>query len=299
MPCFNPLDAWLGFALGGAKKKIYFSRESAGRGARFMRVPCGKCAGCLAEVRRRWSVRCFHESQMHVESSFITLTYDDDHLPEGGTLVLGDLQKFLKRLRRRLEKVGVRVRYFACGEYGERGHRPHYHVLLFGYSFPDRVELRGRSGSHKLYRSSVLDAAWSVRGVSLGFASVGNVTAESAAYVAGYVDKKVLGALAPEHYGIRTPEFAVMSRRPGIGAAWYEKFGDDTFKHDGVLVGGRLLQPPRYYDQLHARRDPARIEAVKDQRMARAEEKGFRSRRELKVAAKVAKSKAKLKKRSL
>ena len=99
------------------------------------RFPCGQCMACRLNKQREKAMRIGHELQYHKESVFITLTYDPEHLPENGSLVKSDVQKFLKRLRKRL---GVeRVRYFLCGEYGELGNRPHYHLIVFGLSYND------------------------------------------------------------------------------------------------------------------------------------------------------------------
>lgn len=186
-----------------------------------------------------------HEAQMHEHSSFITLTYDDDHLVSP-SLQYRDFQLFMKRLRR---QVGP-LRFFACGEYGEEL-RPHFHALLFGVGFPDRKFFK-----KGLYRSPTLEKVW-----PHGYSSVGSVTRQSAAYVARYSCSKVTGAAAIEHYrrvDIRTgeiidvvPEFGRMSLRPAIGYTWFQKFWPEVAKaRDGVIVDGKRLPCPRYYDRL-------------------------------------------------
>ena len=200
---------------------------------------------------------------MHDESSFVTLTYAEEFLPPGGSLVLSDFQKFMKRLRK---KIG-RVRFFHCGEYGEQFRRPHYHALLFGCGFPDR-QLWADRGTGPVYRSGLLEELW-----PFGQSEIGSVTFESAAYVARYVTKKVTGEAAAEHYSrvdLETgeifklaPEYATMSRRPGIGATWLEEFYSDVYPRDHVVSRGREAKPPRFYDQRFADRDPEGFERLK------------------------------------
>lgn len=176
-------------------------------------VPCGQCIGCRLERSRQWAVRLVHESKLHEKSCFVTLTYAPEHLPPGGTLVPEDLRLFIKRVRH--WALPGRVRFFACGEYGDALGRPHYHALLFGVWFSEGA-LLGGEGAASYWRSDQLSGLW-----SKGHASFGRVTFESAAYVARYVLKKVTGAGAPAHYGDRVPEFVRMSRRPGIGQGFF------------------------------------------------------------------------------
>ena len=183
-------------------------------------------------------MRCVHEAKFHDVSCFVTLTYDDEHLPVGGTLVYRHFQLFMKRLRKSFPKA----RFFMCGEYGDNTSRPHYHAVLFGVDFRDRVP-HARSGSGEVvYASALLSRLW-----QLGFASVGDFTFESAAYVARYVLKKVTGDLAAEHYRSvdlatgeivdRVPEFCHMSLKPGIGARWFEQYYDsDVRVRDSIIA---------------------------------------------------------------
>lgn len=200
-------------------------------------VACGRCVGCRADIARSWAVRCIHEAQFYSKNSFITLTYKT--LPKNGSLVKKDLQDFWKRLRK---KIGIKIRYFACGEYGENFARPHYHACVFGYDFPDRQTLY----NSKLYISAELMSLWSA-----GYSTVGDCTFSSARYVAGYVAKKLGGELAASHYGPRIPEFAAMSRRPGLGSAWCHKYATDVYTSDCVILpGGVRSGAPKYYDKI-------------------------------------------------
>lgn len=239
MPCYHPLRGWKG--PGG---KVVFRRES-GWSDRPVDLPCGQCLGCRIQRSADWALRCVHEAQMHLHNSFVTLTYDQEHLPSDGSLRLEDWQKFAKRVRKELGPF----RFFHCGEYGEKNQRPHYHALLFGLDFRhDRV-----SYSQTLYGSRTLDRLW-----GQGFTSIGNLTYESAAYVARYVMKKLTGSQAEERYTRMDkstgefwsvkPEYCTMSRRPGIGSGWLEEFYEDVFPSDEVVHSGRRHRVPRFYD---------------------------------------------------
>lgn len=187
---------------------------------------------------------------MHEFSSFITLTYDDEHIPESRSLDYRDFQLFMKKLRKRAGKV----RFFMCGEYGETTNRPHYHACLFGCFFQDRVKYKDLPSGSSLYTSAILSDLW-----EHGFSSVGDVTFESAAYVARYIVKKITGSRAEEHYKYtspdgevfaRVPEYVHMSLKPGIGAPWYNKYSAEVFPRDEVIVRGMRMKPPKYYDNL-------------------------------------------------
>ncbi len=248
MVCFHPLTAYR--SQGG---KIVFNPKDG-----FSDLPldlaCGQCQGCRLERSRQWALRCVHEAQLHKQNSFITLTYDPEHVPKDGSLCLADWQKFAKRLRR---KAGP-FRFFHCGEYGEVNLRPHYHACVFGLDFIADRGLWKDSGKYPLFRSPLLDETW-----GLGFATVGALTFKSAAYVARYVMKKVNGDLAAEKYGrvdektgevfFVRPEYVTMSRRPGIGSAWFKQFKSDVYPADEVVHEGKRYRPPRFYDsQLEA-----------------------------------------------
>lgn len=259
MACFSPLDAWQ--TEGG---DIVFVER--GNILRSLILPCGQCVGCRLERSRQWAMRCLHESQMHENSCFITLTYSEDNLPYRGSLEYRHFQLFMKRLRR---KLGIPVRFYMCGEYGDTYGRPHFHACLFGCFFDDRVPFSKSGSGSVVYTSELLSSLW-----DRGFASVGDVTFESAAYVARYVMKKVTGSLAESHYErfcpitgeiySLVPEFTHMSLKPGIGFSWFEKFKcevygrsvDDVDTADYVIVNGQKVRPPKYYDRLLTVMDP-------------------------------------------
>jgi hypothetical protein len=240
--CTSPLRAWRDPVRGVSFAKTSHSGEE-------LELPCGQCWECRFKRSRDWAVRCMHEAQLHKRNCFITLTYAPEHLPPNDSLVYPQFQKFMKRLRK---QAGCRVRFYMCGEYGENFGRPHYHACLFGYDFPDRKYLITTKNGDRLYTSEILSKLW-----PFGITSIGDVTFQSAAYVARYIMKKITGDAAFEHYnkvdvdGVithRVPEFTRMSLKPGIGAEWLEKFHSDVFPHDHVIVKGKEVSVPRYYN---------------------------------------------------
>lgn len=232
-------------------------------------VPCGNCLGCDLERSRQWAVRCMHEASLHLDNCFLTLTYDDEHVPPAGSLDRRAFPLFMKRLRKAV--APRKVRYFYCGEYGERFERPHYHAVLFGFWPGDSVRC-GARGGHGVYRSDLVGEVW-----PYGFHEVGSVTFDSAAYVARYVTKKVRGEAAAEHYMAvdgetgelfwREPEFSNMSRRPGIAADWFAKYGGELEPDGTVIQSGKEVPMPRYYRKLMKAASPDA-----ERRLARAAE---------------------------
>ena len=175
-----------------------------------------------------WSVRCYHESTQHDKTSFITLTYNDENLPSDGRIEKKHLQNFFKRLRKRYPPQSLR--YFACGEYGDQTNRPHYHAIIFGEDFRfDKVDINS-----ELYTSPFLESVW-----GFGNVSIAPVTMASICYVCGYVTKKM-----------DDPDtFNLMSRRPGIGHNWFQKYQDDLARTGTVTIEGREWPiPKRYFD---------------------------------------------------
>lgn len=266
MPCYAPLRGFKGVSGG-----ISWTPSVSYVDVPFS-VPCGQCLGCRLERARQWSVRIMHEAQLYEHSSFVTLTYSDEHVPSDGSLRKSDFQKFIKRLRRRSD---ARISYFHCGEYGDQLGRPHYHAILFNTFFADSVFHKNTAGGHRLYTSAFLDAVW-----GLGLCTVGAVTSESAGYVARYCLKKVTGDQAVDHYRrisadgeiyYLAPEYGTMSLKPGIGQGWFEKFGSEVCNYDGVVTGGKLRGAPRYYDKLRSRADgKAAMKVVKRKRVLKA-----------------------------
>lgn len=212
-------------------------------------------------------MRCVHEASLQNDNAFITLTYNQENLPFDCGLHKEHFQKFFKRLRKRYPKK--KIRYFHCGEYGEKTNRPHYHACIFGLDFEDKELYKTQSGIN-LYVSNTLNSVW-----GHGFTTVGDVTFESAAYVARYVLKKITGEDADEHYQRVNPdtgeihqvqpEYTTMSRRPGIGRDWYEKYRKEIISNDSIIVRGKEVKPPKYYDEQYEH-----IEEIKRERKKKA-----------------------------
>lgn len=207
-------------------------------------LPCGKCIGCRTDRATQWATRCMHEASRWKWNSFVTLTYDDNHLPQEKYLDAPALQRFFKRLRQHAARSGKNlrrnqrhgIRYFACGEYGEETGRPHYHALLFNCTFADAYVVgKDRYGSH------TLSDLW-----PFGMAEFGSVTGAAANYVAQYSLKKI-GAGDADADGVWRPApFLRMSLRPAIGKEWLQQYAGDLAK-GYVTSQGRKQSIPRTY----------------------------------------------------
>lgn len=288
MPCFKPLAA-KGEKSKSGKWIIVFKEEDQRPGMTELNLPCGQCIGCRLDRSQQWATRCMHEAKQYEENCFITLTYDDYHLPPDGSLIKSHHQKFLKALRHEIHPI--KIKFYMCGEYGsdEYTKRPHYHFLIFGYDFPDKKLFR--TSPTELFTSATLEKLW-----KKGYSSVGAVTWESAAYVARYTMKKINGSMTEkidEKTGLRPyervnfytgqivevlPEYNAMSRggkkagSKGIGASWFDKYHSDVYPRDSMVVNGFEHRPPRYYDNMYAQLDPDEMEIVKEKRLERMEE---------------------------
>lgn len=213
-------------------------------------------------------MRCVHEASLWEDNLFVTLTYDDENVErlDGWSLDLEHYQLFMKRLRKR---HGAGIRFFHCGEYGDRSGRPHYHALLFNFTLGDLELWKTTRSGDKLYTSRSLAELW-----PLGFSVVGSLTFETAAYVARYSVKKITGKNAsPVWFHPRTgelqrrkPEYCTMSRRPGIGKGWLDRNTDEVKRFDSVVVRGREMAPPKYYDGQFELSDPRHLREVKAKR---------------------------------
>jgi hypothetical protein len=315
MTCFSPLQGYESNEVTAkGKRKTTFSKHKARCDGLFKRVtPCRRCVGCRNDYAREWAIRMMHESTLHEANSFITLTYNDQFLPaifseDGrilgrGTLNYEHFKNFMKRFRKALaqpffdyfrKKYGKRfnkdlywrlaykrapkVRYYMGPEYGDQHLRPHYHAIIFGYDFPDKVLHTIRNG-HRLYRSEFLESLWTCprTGESYGYSSIGSCTFESAAYVARYMMKKVKGDDDEgryRRYSMETgeefnvePEKAKMSNRDGIGKKWFDSFAmSDVYNKDFVTMNGLKVRPPKYYDSLLERFSPEVYEDIRASR---------------------------------
>lgn len=240
------------------RRSIIFDKRKSHSGVRIP-IPCGECIGCRLVEARAWAIRCLHEKRSSSASAFVTLTYDDAHLPRDNSLSKEALQLFMKRLRK---ARGDGIRFFACGEYGSRTLRPHYHLLLFNVDFPDRRPRGASPSGEQIYSSESLGRVW-----SFGNNIIGDVTFRSASYVAKYCLKKV-GA-PPPLPGLE-PEFRTMSLRPGIGRPWFDQFHEECYRHDSAIMDAREVPLPRFYDNNFKLVDEKRLERIKFLRRVRA-----------------------------
>lgn len=242
MGCDHPLTAYYGKVVNAktGKRPMVFDIRGAHSPVP-VKLPCGRCMGCRLEHSRQWAMRALHEKQMHPINCFLTLTYDDKHLPKDKSLVREHPQAFLKRLRDRLSPV--KFRFYGCGEYGEKSARPHYHLILFGMDFLDKKYYKMSKTGEKLYTSKFCEEVW-----PFGYNVIGDVTFQSCAYVARYVTGKIKGEPAEKHYNGRLPEFPMYSLKPGIGSTWFAKYGAHAYEFDSVIMNGKPVRPPRFYD---------------------------------------------------
>lgn len=259
---------------------------------KFKEIPCGQCYACRLQYSREWADRCMMEMQDHKESWFLTLTYDDEHLPivhgfdsETGevfdfmSLQKKDLQDFNKRLRSQLFRdykkenadgeTPPRFRFYACGEYGDRTYRPHFHGIYFGLVIPD-LEFYKSDGRFSYYTSEYLKRIW-----QRGFVVVAQANWHTAAYCARYVMKKQKGMnkAVYDDFGIE-PEFVLMSRRPGIARKFFDERAPDMFEYDKIFIDdgkdSKEFVPPRYFKKLFDQVDAAAASQKVQERMARA-----------------------------
>jgi hypothetical protein len=281
MPCYHPLNGYRSRVLNPSGKRNIVFNPSQGFLDQPLTVPCGQCIGCRLDRSRQWAIRCHHEASLHEKNCFITLTYAPEHVPSVSVihsrktyqyLVKKHFQDFMKRLRK---KYGSGIRYFHCGEYGDKNARPHYHACLFNFDFPDKV-LWKRTSVSGLYTSTSLGRLW-----PYGFSTIGDVTFESAAYVARYITKKITGRDSLNHYNDfdpttgeiyadRIPEYTTMSLKPGIGAGWLQKFQSDVYPKDEIIMREKKLKPPKYYDKIFDQYDPLQFNKIKQKRIALA-----------------------------
>lgn len=252
-------------------------------------IPCGKCLGCRLAYSKEWANRCVLEAKEHEHNYSVTLTYDTAHLPDGpktkhiidpdtgelvgkadATLCPRDIQLFLKRLRK---KFGEGIRFFMCGEYGDKRQRPHYHMILFNIDLPDVKYIGKNKAGNNIWDSKIIRELW-----GKGFTTIGNVDWEFCAYTARYIMKKQKGPNAEDYYKERglIPEFVRMSRKPGIAAKYYEEHKEDIYKADKLYLKSRKgvqeVKPARYYDKLYDIEYPEEMQRIKEARQKYAEE---------------------------
>ena len=241
--------------------------------------PCKKCNGCIMDRGKSWANRMEMELPYHKQAWFLTITYDNDHVPksynqglginpetgeieiENLTLNYDDLEKFWKRLRRWLEYHGRAIyteykgqtkndlMYYAGGEYGGKTHRPHYHAIVYGLDIkPEELKEYKRARGKVYYTCDWLTKIW-----GKGYIVVGAAEWESMAYTARYVTKKAFGPNAKEYYASLAvvPENSRMSKTPAIGWRYYQDHAPEIYAKDSIqLKNGKKCKPPTYFDKL-------------------------------------------------
>lgn len=266
MPCYHQMLAYRSAKPNeNGKHPLTFSAHGAYTDLS-VTIPCGDCIGCRLAKAKEWAARMVHEAKCHDENSFVTLTYAPENLPQGGTLVKDHMQNFMKRLRHHI--YPEKVRFYGCGEYGRELDRPHYHILLFGYGFTDKLlHSNGTSPDKGVYTSALLSELW-----PYGFSTCGSFSPASARYVANYSVKKILGPKSESHYKGKLPEFALMSRKPGLGYGYLERFPSDMYPKDFFTINGQKYKVPRYYDKVMEKRAPQYMAQIKQKRIEQARE---------------------------
>lgn len=214
-------------------------------------VPCGKCPACDANYSRMWAVRVAREASRYDRNCFVTLTYDDAKIhsyrsTDRVELSKDHLQRFIKRLRKHFG-VGS-CRYFACGEYGGGiGHRPHYHVILFGFDFDDKYLFRTDKLGNQIYRSNTLEKLW-----QYGYSCIGDkIDVRSAVYLCKYMSKTL------RHVDAETPPFILASRRPPIGTIGV----NSNHLFYGLYLDGKRVKVSRSMINQIAKNEPDAVKA--------------------------------------
>lgn len=260
---------------------------------RVMLIPCGQCIGCRIRQREDWTTRIELEARDYPKEEvwFITLTYDDDHVPgmivktgeimrkvqytwkpgeerpsSVQILLYEDIQKFLKRLRKAYRG---KLRYFVAGEYGEQTARPHYHMILYGWRPTDLENL------YKIHHNGYYDSKWLANLWGMGQIQIAQAVPETYRYVAGYVTKKMYeidGKKANEYYELgQTKPFACMSLKPGLGDHYYQEHKAEIWRQGYIqCTNGKRAQIPRYYEKQMEAENPQRLWRIKQNRQKNA-----------------------------
>lgn len=244
MSCTSPIRAYKEGKTENGKDRIFFCKSKdyhndiaalkVKYGDNLLLLPCGKCLSCRLDYAKQWAIRCVLEASMYEDNCFLTLTFDDEHLPD--KVSKNDLTNFIKRLRN--FAGDQKLKFFACGEYGSLTHRPHYHVIIFNFNFKDLKFLKMTDAGEYIYTSKTLEKLW-----PYGMSSVGEVSINSCSYVARYCSKQT---------NKKDGEFIHMSRRPGIARLWFDEH-PDIYKSDSIVGNfgkSHIVSIPRYFDKL-------------------------------------------------
>lgn len=296
MPCYYPLiriETWDGKVTIETKKNFdaditdhqnFKSKNGLGRNSKNWKradtIPCGKCTGCRLDYSRNWANRIVLESKEYNKDSnwFLTLTYNDENLPikevvntETGEVIKGfslwkkDLQDFIKRMR----YYYPGIRYYAAGEYGEIGERPHYHACIFNLNIgKDKLKkYKNNNAGDAIYQCAEIEEIW-----GKGFITIAPLSWETAAYTARYIMKKQFGSEAEKYYlsKAKNPEFTIMSRKPGIGLKYYDENKYDIYKNDEIAIprksGAIMITPPKIFDKKFELEEKEKMRLIKARR---------------------------------
>ncbi len=270
MPCFSPLHGYRSKSKTDKGLRAIVFDKNTGYADQPVTLSCGRCRGCRLRHSEEWAIRLHCEASLYDKNCFLTLTYDEAHLPDNQSITVREYQLFMKKFRK---ETPDKLRYFHCGEYGDKGGRPHYHAVILNFDFEDKIKEENSNG-HQLYSSKTLDKIW-----GKGRARIGEVTFQSAAYTARYIMKKITGDKADEHYETyhlrtgeiiqREKEYVTMSRGYGIGQKWFEKYHGDVYPHDYIVIDGKKRRPPSYFDDLYEKLDPEAHHHLKIRRSIR------------------------------
>lgn len=246
MQCIKPLKA--SFDENG---NITFSKKQADPQYVPFAFSCRKCLPCRLNIAREKAIRCYHESKMHADNIFLTLTYDDAHL-ESPWLIYSHFQTFMKDLRSHVaykNPLNGPIPVMVTGEYGEKNKRPHWHALLFNYAPPDSEKKYLTDLDEQVYTSKTLSEIW-----DRGALEFGSVTLESAGYVARYAAKKLVHG--PDQLHDYHPLHKTSSKN-ALGRSWIEKYYKHTFENGFiVLPNGQMAKIPRYYEDWFKKHRP-------------------------------------------
>lgn len=308
MACTHPLKAFVVGIDCNGKKIIKFANRKYGDNdikvyddgtyfsTEYIEIPCGQCVACRLQYSRKWADRCMMELMYHDSAYFVTLTYSDEYLNRGDqvgntrryyadestgeakvslSLSKRDLTLFWKRLRKEF-KID-KIRYYACGEYGDQTKRPHYHCIIFGLHLNDLKVYKVSGLKNVYYNSDRLQKVWSIDGQPIGHVVVGDVTWETCAYTARYVMKKAKGMTAESYAQFNMqPEFVVMSRKPGIGRDYYEDHRSDFLEFGETYIGTKTgsvnCKTPRYFKSLMDDEFHDQFKSMKEMQVAHAKD---------------------------
>lgn len=276
MPCTRPRHVYPAPPDAANRRPVSASSRSYA-GAKAFKIPCGRCDSCNSDRARDWATRSYLHSTLETHKYFLTLTISDEKMLPHRGLMKRSLQLFMKRARSHYGDFVGETSFLGCGEYGGDTLRAHYHLLLFGIEIDDLVPAgRGKRGD-TLFSSATINRLW-----PWGHVMIGHVTYETCAYVAGYLTKKLGKGSDDPAYArheinretgeIRSwqvqPEFLLSSRRPAIGREWFERFKGDVYPSGFLVIDGRRVPAPRYFDRLLAESELLRMK-VKRRQQAR------------------------------